>query len=122
MNEAVALVAQAVAISSASGLCRISAMSVRGGARVRCGRKGSGSVSMPAIRASITATSAATAANESWKLTPRIASGSITITAMTAKARLRMVSARRSMITAPSTIRVITSARSVPTREPVATS
>ncbi len=76
MNEAVALVAQAVATSSASGLCRISAIRLRGGGRPRCGRNGSGSVSMPASRASITATSAATAAKESWKLTPRIASGS----------------------------------------------
>ncbi len=70
----------------------------------------------------MTATSAATAANESWKLTPRMASGSMETTARTAKARLRMVSARRSMMTALSTIKVIKSARSVPTREPVATS
>ena len=77
---------------------------------------------MRASRDSITATSAATAANDSWKLTPSIASGSIATTAMTAKARLRMVSARRSRITAPSTISVMISARSVPTREPVATS
>ena len=79
-------------------------------------------MSKAAIRDSITATSAATAANESWKLTPRMASGSMATTARTAKARLRMVSARRFMITAESTISVMISARAVPTREPVARS
>ena len=72
--------------------------------------------------ATLCATSAATAANESWKLTPRIASGSSATIASTASARLRMESARRSRMTAPSTISVMISARSVPTREPVARS
>ena len=96
--------------------------SLRRGGRPRCGRNGSRPSSPRASRASITATSAATAANESWKLTPRIASGSSATIASTASARLRIVSARRSSITAPSTIKVMISARWVPTREPVAKS
>ena len=123
MNEAVAEVAKAVAMRSASGFSTRWAPKKPGlGAAPRLGTNGSGSTSQAASRDSITATSAATAANESWKLTPRMASGSIATTARTAKARLRMVSARRSMITAPSTISVMISARSVPTREPVAMS
>ena len=79
-------------------------------------------MSRAAIRDFITETSAATAANESWKLTPRMASGSIATTDRTAKPKFRIVSARRFMMTAESTIRVMISARSVPTRDPVATS
>ena len=67
MNEAVAPVAQAVAARSASGFAEESASSPRSGDAPRCGTNGSGSLSSPASRASITATSAATAANESWK-------------------------------------------------------
>ncbi len=123
MNEAVAPVAQAVAMTRPSGrsISR-AAKNPRLGVPALGGKNGSGSLSWAASLASITATSAATAAKESWKLTLRIASGSSAMTARTAKARLRIVNARRSMITAPSTIRVMMSARSVPTREPVARS
>jgi hypothetical protein len=74
------------------------------------------------MRASYTATSAATAAKDSWKLAPRIASGSIAITISAAIARLRIVSEGRSNMTADSMTQVIISARSVPTRDPVAMS
>ena len=56
---------------------------------------------------------------ESWKLAPATCSGSMAITASAAKARLRMVRARRPASTARSMISVMNSARCVPTREPV---
>ena len=128
MNEAVAEVAHAVAISRSTGL-RSQWRTTWPGPLVLKSRgvgnaeaSGSGFRSAPARRASITAIRAATAANESWKLTPRIASGSSATTAITASARLRIVSARRSSSTAEKTMMVMMSARSVPTREPVAMS
>jgi hypothetical protein len=126
MNEAVAEVAQKVANNRPKGPRR------RCGFKISCafhrcppstGRDAWGS-SRPraAMRASYTATRAATAANESWKLAPMIASGWIRMTSAAASARLRIVNACLSSTTEVSMIKVMNKARSVPTREPVAMS
>ena len=112
MKEAVAAVAQMVESNMAAGPWRARSRNMRS-LSLRSTRGFMGISAMARIRlaaaarVSQTATSAATAAKESWKLAPISASGSKSRMTKAASARLRMLKACRSNSTAPSMIRVM---------------